>query len=74
MASTIDTLLTATEKFTFPDRVHPTTRQRAMVCAGYDYQCIERLLTNARLHNPNHSEQWYWEKILCDLEHDRGFC
>jgi hypothetical protein len=33
-------------------------------------QRIERLLENARLRTPDKSEQWYWEKILYDLERD----
>jgi hypothetical protein len=32
---------------------------------------IERLLETARRNTPDRSEQWYWEKILYDLERDR---
>jgi hypothetical protein len=33
---------------------------------------IERLLEIARRNNPERTEQWYWEKILYDMERDRG--
>jgi hypothetical protein len=56
-----------------PDRVYPETRQRVNTLAGYDKKCIERLLSSARVSHPKKSEQWYWDKILYDLERDRGF-
>ncbi len=61
------------EKATFINQVHPETRKRAIALAGYDKQRIERLLNGVRLKNPDRSEQWYWEKILYDMERDRGF-
>jgi Zn-dependent protease len=54
-------------------QVDPETRKRAIAFAGYDKERIERLLNGARLKNPDRSEQWYWEKILYDMERDRGF-
>jgi hypothetical protein len=51
-------------------QVHPDTRRRAIVTAGNDLARIERLLNHARNHHPNRTEQWYWEKILYDLERD----
>jgi hypothetical protein len=52
--------------------VDPEIRRRTIVIAGHDMERIERLLDIARRHNPDRSEQWYWEKILYDLERDRG--
>jgi hypothetical protein len=52
-------------------QVHPDTRRRAIATAGNDLARIERLLHHTRDRNPNRTEQWYWEKILYDLERDR---
>jgi hypothetical protein len=51
-------------------QVHPDTRRRAIVTAGNDLARIERLLNHARSNHPSRTEQWYWEKILYDLERD----
>jgi hypothetical protein len=51
-------------------QVHPDTRRRAIVTAGNDLARIERLLNHVRNNHPNRTEQWYWEKILYDLERD----
>jgi hypothetical protein len=61
------------EKANSPDLVDSETRKRANALANYDKSRIERLLNSVRLNHPNHSEQWYWEKILYDMERDRGF-
>jgi Zn-dependent protease len=61
------------DKVTFSTQVQSETRKRAIAFAEYDKKRIERLLNSARLKNPNRSEQWYWEKILYDMERDRGF-
>jgi hypothetical protein len=50
--------------------VDPRLKQRTIALMNNDMQRIERLLENARLRNPDKSEQWYWEKILYDLERD----
>jgi hypothetical protein len=52
--------------------VNPDTRRRTIVLAGHDMERVERLLANVRRNNPDRSEQWYWEKVLHDLERDRG--
>jgi hypothetical protein len=52
--------------------VNPDTRRRAIVIAGHDMERIERLLEIARRNSPDRTEQWYWEKILYDMERDRG--
>lgn len=64
---------TVKEKVTSPSQVDPEIRKRAIAFAGYDKERVERLLNGARLKNPDRSEQWYWEKILYDMERDRGF-
>jgi hypothetical protein len=51
--------------------VDPDTRRRTIVMAGHDMERIERLLDIARRNDPDRSEQWYWEKILYDMERDR---
>jgi hypothetical protein len=53
-----------------PDKVDPRLRKRTIALMNNDMQRIDRLLTNARQRNPGQSEQWYWEKILYDLERD----
>lgn len=55
------------------NQIHPETRKRAITLASYDKERIERLLSGVRLNNPNRVEQWYWEKIIYDMERDRGF-
>jgi hypothetical protein len=52
--------------------IDPETRRRTIVIAGHDMERIERLLEIARRNNPDRTEQWYWEKILYDMERDRG--
>ncbi len=59
------------EKLVVADRVQPKTRKRTLLIAGHDLKRIERLLSGVRLKHPNRSEQWYWEKILYDMERDR---
>jgi hypothetical protein len=52
------------------DKVDPKLQRRTIALMNNDRQRIDRLLTNARQRNPGQSEQWYWEKILYDLERD----
>jgi hypothetical protein len=52
--------------------VDPDTRRRTIVLAGHDMERVERLLATVRRNHPDRSEQWYWEKVLYDLERDRG--
>jgi hypothetical protein len=35
-----------------------------------DWNLAERLLDAVRMSNPGHSEDWYWEKVIYDLERD----
>lgn len=61
----------ATNKPLLPHQVRPETCNRANILAGQDLKRIQRLLNGARLKNPDRSEQWYWEKIIYDMERDR---
>lgn len=36
-----------------------------------DRDVANRLISNAKRSNPGHSEQWYWEKVIYDLNRDR---
>jgi hypothetical protein len=59
------------DNWTANSTVNPDTRRRAIILAGHDMDRIERLLEAARRNSPGESEQWYWEKILYDMERDR---
>ncbi|WP_026733236.1 hypothetical protein [Fischerella sp. PCC 9605] len=37
-----------------------------------DREAAKRLLTQAKLKNPNRTTDWYFEKVIYDLERDRG--
>jgi uncharacterized protein (DUF2336 family) len=54
------------------DGVDERVRRRTIALMNNDMERIERLLENARQRTPGKSEQWYWEKILYDLERDHG--
>ncbi|MBD2183031.1 hypothetical protein H6S82_14940 [Planktothrix sp. FACHB-1355] len=45
-------------------------RQRLFVLVKGDWELAERLLQQARDNNPGRSEDWYWEKVIYDLERD----
>ena len=46
------------------------TRQLYNLICG-DMELADRLLTKVRQKYPNQSEDWYWEKVIRDLERDR---
>ena len=54
------------------DGVDERVRRRTIALMNNDMERIDRLLENARQRTPGKSEQWYWEKILYDLERDHG--
>jgi uncharacterized protein (DUF2336 family) len=58
--------------WTRTDGVDERVRRRTIALMNNDMERIERLLENARQRTPGKSEQWYWEKILYDLERDHG--
>jgi hypothetical protein len=59
-------------KVSLINQVHPETLKRALVMAGHDIERIKRLVDNVRLKNPDRPEQWYWDKIVYDMERDRN--
>lgn len=36
-----------------------------------DWNLANRLIESVRRNNPGRSEDWYWEKVIYDLERDR---
>jgi hypothetical protein len=52
-------------------KVDRKTYNKLMRLLGDNRKTIDRLVDNARRKNPYQSEQWYWEKVLYDLERDR---
>jgi hypothetical protein len=60
------------QKLILTNLVHPDTRNRTIIMAGNDLGRVERLLNFTRLNHPGRSEQWYWDKVLYDLERDRN--
>ncbi|MBF2003426.1 MAG: hypothetical protein IGS50_16060 [Synechococcales cyanobacterium C42_A2020_086] len=53
-----------------PSRTGPL-RSRLLRELRGDRGAAERLLSHARLSYPGQSEQWYYEKVIYDLERDR---
>jgi hypothetical protein len=52
-------------------KVAPQTRQKLLKLLGNNQATADRLIGHAKLRNPGEPEQWYWEKVLYDLERDR---
>ncbi|MGC9505828.1 tetratricopeptide repeat protein [Baaleninema sp.] len=48
-------------------------RQRLLMLVGGQWEIAERLIAQAKLFYPNRSEDWYIEKIVYDIERERGF-
>lgn len=46
-------------------------RQKLFTLVHGNWSLAERLLESARRNNPGRSEDWYWEKVIYDLERDR---
>ncbi|MBD1822904.1 hypothetical protein H6F51_10430 [Cyanobacteria bacterium FACHB-DQ100] len=38
-----------------------------------DRRTVERLIKHGRERYPDKPEQWIWEKVIADLERDRGY-
>jgi hypothetical protein len=47
--------------------------RRLLVLLNGDRDAAKRLIELARLQTAGKSDQWYWEKVIFDLEHDRGY-
>jgi hypothetical protein len=52
-------------------KVAPHIRQKLIKSLGNNHATVDRLINNAKLRNPGEPEQWYWEKVLYELERDR---
>jgi hypothetical protein len=52
-------------------KVRGSTQRRLIRLLNGDQRTAQRLLNQARLRYPNHDENWYWEKVIFDLERDR---
>jgi hypothetical protein len=52
-------------------KVAPHLRQKLVKSLGNNQATVDRLINNAKLRNPGEPEQWYWEKVLYELERDR---
>lgn len=52
-------------------KVAPHIRQKLIKSLGNNQATVDRLINNAKLRNPGEPEQWYWEKVLYELERDR---
>jgi hypothetical protein len=60
------------KKLTMTNFVHPETLRQAIAIAGNDLGRLDGWLNFSRLNYPGRSAQWYWDKILYDLERDRN--
>jgi hypothetical protein len=47
-------------------------RQRLFTLIQGDWNLAERLLDSAKMNYPGQTEDWYWEKVIYDLERDRN--
>ncbi|WP_059001220.1 hypothetical protein [Leptolyngbya sp. NIES-2104] len=54
-------------------KVSSKTQYELYRLAHGDVKMIDRLLIHTRSRNPDRPEQWIWEKVICDLERDRGY-
>jgi hypothetical protein len=52
-------------------KVTSQVRQKLLKLLGNNQATADRLIRQAKLRNPGEPEQWYWEKVLYDLERDR---
>ncbi len=46
-------------------------QQKLLSLVYGDLSLAQRLLDSAKKNHPGHSEDWYWEKVIYDLERDR---
>ncbi|MGG6237035.1 hypothetical protein ACQ4N7_00215 [Nodosilinea sp. AN01ver1] len=51
--------------------VHGRTQRELLRLVGGNRAVAERLVEQVQLRNPNHSEQWCWEKAIYDIQRDR---
>lgn len=62
------------EKFNQPqncfNQPREALRRKLFPLVHGDWHLASRLIASARRSNPGHSEDWYWEKVIYDLERD----
>ncbi|NJL49322.1 MAG: hypothetical protein HC929_20090 [Leptolyngbyaceae cyanobacterium SM2_5_2] len=51
--------------------VNNQTKRELLRLVGGNREVAERLVDQVQLRNPNHSEQWCWEKAIYDIQRDR---
>lgn len=54
-----------------PNQLAHQRKQRLLSLVGGHWEIAERLIQQAKEKYPGNSEQWYWEKVIADLERDR---
>jgi hypothetical protein len=47
-------------------------RQKLFVLVNGNWELAHRLLESVRRNYPGQTEDWYWEKVIYDLERDRN--
>lgn len=47
------------------------TKRDLLRLVGGNREVAQRLVDQVKLRNPDHSEQWCWEKAIYDIERDR---
>jgi hypothetical protein len=50
---------------------HPHLERKLLKLLGGNRDTANRLIQQSRLHNPDKSADWHWEKVIYDLERDR---
>ena len=56
---------------TTPHSVNGSTQRELLRLVGGNRDVAQRLVEQVQLRNPNHSEQWCWEKAIYDIQRDR---
>ncbi len=51
--------------------VRSQTQRQLLRLVGGNRAVAERLVEQVQLRNPNHSQQWCWEKAIYDIQRDR---
>lgn len=46
-------------------------REKLLILVGGYWEIAERLIEQARQNFPGRQEEWYWQKVIADLERDR---
>ncbi|MGE5657286.1 MAG: hypothetical protein ACM37W_11820 [Actinomycetota bacterium] len=57
--------------FTFKTQGNSRLQQRLLRLLHGDKNAVRRLIEQAKSRNPGRSENWYYEKVISDLESDR---